>query len=98
MSIKKRALRRSKTIQRDSETGQAIQPSRFSRFVSTCKAPFSYMFWEDVMERSDDESLVDAKLLSYAYLEAGVIEMLGGLVMLIYIHRNKRKFLSKYLD
>ena len=49
------------------------------------------------MERSDDESLVDAKLLSYAYLEAGVIEMLGGLVMLIYIHRNKRKFLSKYL-
>lgn len=32
------------------------------------------------MERTDDESLVDGKLLSYSYLEAGVIEMLGAYV------------------
>lgn len=30
------------------------------------------------MERSDGETLVDGKLLSYAYLEAGVIEMIGA--------------------
>ena len=35
-------------------------------------------FWEDVMDRDDSEQLVDLKLLSYAYLEAGVIEMLGA--------------------
>ena len=32
------------------------------------------------MEQTDDETLVDGKLLSYAYLEAGVIEMIGSYV------------------
>lgn len=38
------------------------------------------MFWEDVFEKSDDETLVDGKLLSYAYLEAGMIEFAAGCV------------------
>ncbi|KAF9009504.1 aminophospholipid-transporting P-type ATPase [Cyathus striatus] len=68
--LKKRALRRTKTLARDTETQQLISPSRASEF------------WEDLWERtsSDGETLVDGKLLSYAYLEAGVIEVLGALI------------------
>jgi sodium/potassium-transporting ATPase subunit alpha len=46
-------------------------------FFTKLKAPFTKAFWEDVFEGSDNETLVDGKLLSYAYLEAGIIEMLG---------------------
>ena len=77
MSLKRRALRRTKTLARDSETQQVIPPSRISVFFTKLKAPFTKAFWEDVFEGSDNETLVDGKLLSYAYLEAGIIEMLG---------------------
>jgi len=77
MSLKRRALRRTKTLARDSETQQVIPPSRISVFFAKLKAPFTKAFWEDVFEGSDNETLVDGKLLSYAYLEAGIIEMLG---------------------
>ncbi|EPS98398.1 hypothetical protein FOMPIDRAFT_41618 [Fomitopsis schrenkii] len=80
MSLKRRALRRTKTLRRDAETGDIIPPSRISSFSSKFAMPFTREFWEDATERSDDESLVDSKLLSYSYLEAGVIEMLGALV------------------
>ncbi|KAI0818674.1 aminophospholipid-transporting P-type ATPase [Irpex lacteus] len=68
-SLKKKALRRTKTLVRDPETNQ-------TKFT----APFTHEFWEDRLEQTDDESLVDNKLLSYAYLEAGMIEVLGALV------------------
>ncbi|TFY58665.1 hypothetical protein EVJ58_g6280 [Rhodofomes roseus] len=80
LSLKRKALRRTKTIRRDTETGDIIQPSRISALTSKFSRPFSREFWEDATERTEDESLVDGKLLSYAYLEAGVIEMLGALV------------------
>jgi sodium/potassium-transporting ATPase subunit alpha len=38
------------------------------------------MFWADFFEETDGETLVDRKLLSYAYLEAGVIQTLGACV------------------
>jgi sodium/potassium-transporting ATPase subunit alpha len=78
MSLKKRALRRTKTLLRDPETNEVIPPSKFSVWKARLLAPFTRTFWEDRLERTDDESLVDSKLLSYAYLEAGVIEMVGG--------------------
>ncbi|KZT74065.1 aminophospholipid-transporting P-type ATPase [Daedalea quercina L-15889] len=80
MSLKRKALRRTKTLRRDTETGDVIQPSRISTMASRFSKPFTREFWEDATERSDDESLVDSKLLSYSYLEAGVIEMIGALV------------------
>ena len=80
MSRKKRAFRRTKTLRRDPETQEVIHPSRLSNWITYCKAPFTRIFWEDLMEQTDDETLVDGKLLSYAYLEAGVIEMLGSYV------------------
>lgn len=77
LSRKKKALRRTKTLARDPETQEILPPSRFSILASKLKAPFTRVFWEDMFEGSDNETLVDGKLLSYAYLEAGVIEMLG---------------------
>lgn len=82
-SLKRRALRRSKTLARDSETLEPIQPSFARRmwdkvYTNGVKAPFTKVWWEDRLEQTDEEELVDAKLLSYAYLEAGMIETLGS--------------------
>jgi len=78
LSRKKRALRRSKTLAQDTEGQEHIHPSRLSIIAAKIKSPFTRHFWEDALEPSDDETLVDSKLLSYAYLEAGMIEMLGA--------------------
>jgi len=80
--LKRRALVRSKTLHRDTETGDVIPPSKISTFFSTLKTPFRRSFWEDRLESSDGEMLVDGKLLSYAYLEVGVIECLARQVSL----------------
>lgn len=76
-SLKKRALRRSRTLARDTETQEVIQPSRISQWIYKLKTPFRRTFWEDVLEPTDNETLVDGLLLSYAYLEAGIIETLA---------------------
>lgn len=78
MSLKKRALQRTKTIRRDPETQEIIQPSRWSVWLNNLKAPFTRSWWEERLESTESETLVDRKLLSYAYLEAGVIEMVGA--------------------
>jgi len=80
LSRKKKALRRTKTLIRDPETMEVIPPPRFQSIIAKVKAPFTRLFWEDFFEKSEDETLVDGKLLSYSYLEAGVIEMIGALV------------------
>ena len=84
LSRKRRALRRSRTLAHDTETQEYIQPSRISKIASQVKAPFTRNFWEDALEPSEDETLVDSKLLSYAYLEAGMIEMMGAWVLQIF--------------
>ena len=84
-SLKRKALRRTKTLGRDPETQEVIQPSRFSVWLSKLKNPFTRAFWEDLMETTDNESLVDGKLLSYSYLEAGIIETLATYVLLFFL-------------
>lgn len=74
-------MRRTKTLRRDPETNEIIRPSRFAQYMMRVKAPFTRHFWEDALERSEDETLVDSKLLSYAYLEAGMIETIGAYVV-----------------
>lgn len=81
MALKKRALRRTKTLARDSETQELIQPGRISVWAKKLRSPFTRIFWEDLLEDSGGETLVDRKLLSYAYLEAGVIEFLSAYVL-----------------
>jgi len=80
LSLKRKALRRTKTLRRDPETQEFLQPSKLSVLAEKFRKPFTRAYWEDAMESTDGETLVDGKLLSYAYLEAGVIEMLGALV------------------
>lgn len=75
-SLKKRALQRTKTLRHDSE-GRPITPNIFRRTWSKLSIPFTRHYWEEAFEKTDEETLVDGRLLSYAYLEAGVIEFLA---------------------
>lgn len=78
MNRKKRALLHSRTLVRDPETGEVIQPSRISSYLRQARTPFLREFWSEKFASTDNETLVDSKLLSYAYLEAGIIETLGA--------------------
>lgn len=80
MNRKRRALRRSITLGNDSEAQSAPVPGRLAVFARKLKAPFTRQFWEDRFEPSDDETLVDGRVLSYAYLEVGMIETIGSWV------------------
>ncbi|KAG9007832.1 hypothetical protein FRB94_001731 [Tulasnella sp. JGI-2019a] len=81
-ALKKRALRRTKTIRRDTLTeGQAPRPpTKLAKFIASARAPFTRQYWADKFEDVDYEKLVDSKVLSYAYLEAGMIEFLAGII------------------
>jgi sodium/potassium-transporting ATPase subunit alpha len=78
MNRKRRALRRSKTLGQDTESQADTQPSRLTVLMRKLKSPFTRQFWEDRFEQTDDETLVDGKVLSYAYLEVGIIETIGS--------------------
>jgi sodium/potassium-transporting ATPase subunit alpha len=78
MNRKRRALRRSMTLGQDTEAQADAQPGRLAVLVRKLKSPFTRQFWEDRFEPTDDETLVDGKVLSYAYLEVGVIETIGS--------------------
>ncbi|KAI0285240.1 aminophospholipid-transporting P-type ATPase [Russula brevipes] len=67
MSRKRRSLRHSMTLGQDTESQSATRISRLAVFVRKLKSPFTRQFWLDRFEPSDDETLVDSKVLSYAY-------------------------------
>ncbi|KAG6840615.1 hypothetical protein C0991_005514 [Blastosporella zonata] len=85
-SLKKRALRRSRTlvattsstIDAENRGPKLIRRNWIAVFFNKLRAPFTREFWEDLLEQTDNESLVDFKLLSYAYLEAGLLETIGS--------------------
>ncbi|KAG0056105.1 hypothetical protein BGZ83_006366 [Gryganskiella cystojenkinii] len=64
----------------DQETNEEIKPSWFTRFSHDFKAMFTSVYWRERFEHTDDEILVDGGLLSWAYLEVGIIETVGALV------------------
>jgi sodium/potassium-transporting ATPase subunit alpha len=78
MNRKRRALRRSKTLGQDTESQADAKPGRLTVLMGKMKSPFTRQFWEDRLEQTDDETLVDSKVLSYAYLEVGIIETIGS--------------------
>ena len=78
MNRKRRALRRSQTLGLDAESQGVTRPSRLARLMRKLKSPFTRQFWQDRFEASDDETLVDGRVLSYSYLEVGVIETIGS--------------------
>ncbi|KAF9427269.1 hypothetical protein BGZ94_005220 [Podila epigama] len=64
----------------DAETGDEVKSSWFARFQHDFKAMFTSVYWRERFEHTEDEVLVDAGLLSWAYLEVGVIQTIGALV------------------
>ncbi|KAF9183625.1 hypothetical protein BGZ51_003892 [Haplosporangium sp. Z 767] len=64
----------------DSESGEEIKPSFWTRFHHDFKALFTRVYWHERFESTEDEVLVDSGLLSWAYLEVGIIQTIGGLV------------------
>ncbi|KAF8320135.1 aminophospholipid-transporting P-type ATPase [Clavulina sp. PMI_390] len=79
LSRKKKALRIQKTLTRDPETLEVVRDKWSTRMWLKIKKPFTRQFWEDAWEQTDDETLVDMNLLSYSYLEAGIIETVSAL-------------------
>ncbi|KAF9365377.1 hypothetical protein BGX34_010199 [Mortierella sp. NVP85] len=64
----------------DAESGEEIRPSFWARFQHDFKSMFTGVYWREKFEHTEDEVLVDAGLLSWAYLEVGIIETIGALV------------------
>jgi sodium/potassium-transporting ATPase subunit alpha len=78
-ALKKRALRRNlKIARRISTSRQSILRNRLNAVIQTFRSLFSKDFWVDMWEDTGKETLVDRKLLSYSYLEAGAIETLAA--------------------
>jgi len=89
MNRKRRSLRRSMTWGKDAESQSATRLGRLAVFARKLKAPFTREFWQDRFESSDDETLVDGKVLSYAYLEVGMIETIASmLAYFVVFHKN----------
>ncbi|KAH8980852.1 aminophospholipid-transporting P-type ATPase [Lactarius hatsudake] len=89
MNRKRRALRRSITLGNDAEAQSTSRSSRVAVLARKLKAPFTRQFWEDRFEPSDDETLVDGRVLSYAYLEVGMIETIGSLLAYFLVFHKK---------
>ncbi|KAI1314386.1 hypothetical protein EDD11_002212 [Mortierella claussenii] len=64
----------------DPESNEEIKPSFWARFKHDFKAMFTAVYWRERFENTEDEVLVDAGLLSWAYLEVGIIETVGALL------------------
>ncbi|RIA83725.1 hypothetical protein C1645_833339 [Glomus cerebriforme] len=77
--VRRIALNRTPTII-DPETGQPVTPSKFSLFWHSLKKPFAKSWWSELFESTDEELLVDGNVLSWSYIEIGVIETIGAIV------------------
>jgi len=64
----------------DEETGDWVHPSRFAKLGHWFRSFGSREHWRDYFYSGGGEELVDGQLLSWAYLEVGVIEFIGCLV------------------
>ncbi|CAB4389242.1 unnamed protein product [Rhizophagus irregularis] len=73
------ALNRTPSIT-DLETGQPVTPSKISLFLRSLKKPFTARWWIKLLKSTEGEVLVDGTILSWAYLEVGIIESIGCIV------------------
>lgn len=80
--FRRRALRMTQS-HFDEEAGVVISPenrTRLQRWTYRTGLLFSREYWSDKFENTGAEVLVDGPLLSWAYLEIGVIEAIGATV------------------
>ena len=64
----------------DLESEDAMKPSLMARVSFAVKQPFTAYFWTSKFERPEGDILVDGNVLSWGYLEIGVIESISCLV------------------
>ncbi|KAJ2521216.1 hypothetical protein GGI11_002079 [Coemansia sp. RSA 2049] len=64
----------------DPETGEPLKQRWPSRVAHTLKAPFTRVWWQDRLEKKEGEILVDGDLLSWSYIEAGLISTVSLIV------------------
>ncbi|KAG0079652.1 hypothetical protein BGZ90_002033 [Linnemannia elongata] len=74
----------------DAESGEEVKPTALARFQHNFKAMFTAVYWRERFESTEDEVLVDAGLLSWAYLEIGIIETIGALVTFFVVFYKER--------
>ena len=79
--FRRRALRR-KGSRYDEESGEIVSPesmTKMQELAHNFRQLFTREYWVDKFENTGAEVLVDGPLLSWAYLEMGVIEAIGAL-------------------
>ncbi|PVU94785.1 hypothetical protein BB561_002247 [Smittium simulii] len=62
------------------ETNEKYHKSKLNKVKSFILAPFTKLFWTDLMEKKYGEVLIDKDLLSYSYIEVGIIMTVGCLL------------------
>ncbi|KAF9404403.1 hypothetical protein BGZ94_004203 [Podila epigama] len=78
----------------DAETGEKIKPSFMARVRYNLGALFTKVYWREKFESTEEEVLVDARLMSWAYLEIGVIQAIGGLVIFFVVLYKRSLYLG----
>ncbi|KAI9293754.1 hypothetical protein K502DRAFT_293275 [Neoconidiobolus thromboides FSU 785] len=67
-------------LERDPETGEEIQVSSFKRIVHSISRLYTLTYWKELFEKTENEIIVDVELISWAFFEAGIIEVTGAAV------------------
>ncbi|KAI9303354.1 hypothetical protein BJ944DRAFT_241529 [Cunninghamella echinulata] len=62
------------------QDGELIEPSIFRKIKNNIHALFTKAYWTEKFEKNDDEVVVDLPLLSWSYLEIGMIQAIGAMV------------------
>ncbi|KAF2668238.1 P-type cation exchange, alpha subunit of ATPase [Microthyrium microscopicum] len=79
--FRRRALRQTRS-HFDEEAGVIVSPkdqTKIQQILWKLHQPFTKAWWQDRFEPTGGEVLVDGALLSWAYLEIGILEAIGAL-------------------
>jgi sodium/potassium-transporting ATPase subunit alpha len=89
--FRRRALRRAKSVY-DAESGKVItreDRSWLQRTIHDIQEVFTKEYWVEKFQDTGAEVLVDGPLLSWAYLEIGLIEAVGALVSFFVVMQRR---------
>ncbi|RCH98665.1 hypothetical protein CU098_007153 [Rhizopus stolonifer] len=76
----RRSLHRRQRYIQYNESGEEVRQNVFRRLFNSLHETSTSAYWKEKFEKTEDEVLVDFPLLSWAYLEVGIIESIGCLV------------------
>jgi sodium/potassium-transporting ATPase subunit alpha len=85
--FRRRAMRKTRSHY-DEEAGVVILPeneTRYQRYLLLVRQFFTKEYWVDKFENTGAEVLVDGPLLSFAYLEIGLIQCVGALFSFFFV-------------